>query len=336
MAQFDFEKWAADAGKKWGEAAKNSGDSGERKDAGTYVARLVGGQVEVRDYNGEQQPQIAWRHIILEGNYAGEPHYHWSNLGGDRSLEFLAKTLQRYEVDPAELNVKPKLWLKTVKRILKELVEEGPIVRLRLVDKPNPNDPDSPYQNTFVNKRLRDKEEEYAQDEDEDEDSDEEDDESDDDSDSDEDDEEDEEEEQPKKGKGKSKPAPVKGKSKKSSDDEDEEDDSDEESDDEDEEDDDEESSDDKSDSDEEEEDDDEEGATLEVGMSIDFKHKGKSLTGVVTDTFPDDEKVEVKVGKGKKAETFKIKLAAITAIHSDEDDEDEEEEAPKAKKRKK
>jgi hypothetical protein len=303
-----IEQWLKGAEKKFAEEAEKAKEEGfgERPevDDGKYNGRLKSWVLE-NSAKGAKQAHAELE--LLDGNFAGTTVHKYDGLEGERSWEFMCKTLGKVGVDPTEVKAR------NLPGILGELAEGEPVFKLQL------KTGDSGYQNIFINGVVEDYEEE------------------DDDTDDEEEDDEEEFELEPgdevsfKDGKKTLEGEVVKINEKKQTVDikvgkkkytvsfddivipekEDEDDD----------------------------EEDEEESSEFAVGQKVAFKDGKKAVEGEITAVDEDEEEATVKVGKKKHTVSFD-KLSLIEEDDTDEDEEEDEEEdepvkTPKKKSKK-
>ncbi len=182
----DVKKFLKGAKKAWKEHAKAAKESGtfEKLDDGKYITRLTGATIgESKKVEGEARLETSY--VVIEGEHEGFIVRAWESLSGEKSLEYIAKWLMRYGIDPEEVD------FAKFEEVLAELVDSKPKVLLSLKTKSG-----SEFQNVYVVKVLDDESDEDADEDDDDEsdDEDEEDSDEESDSDSDEDDSDDDDE----------------------------------------------------------------------------------------------------------------------------------------------
>jgi hypothetical protein len=127
------------------QSAKAKAEGGLRRVPDTkYIARLSEASVE----NPGSGLRMKIVFVILEGDYTGETLTKTDGLTGERSLEFLCRTLARLGYDPDDVS------LKQLPAICAELTKEKPVCNVQA--RTGAND----FQNVFINSVIEDYDEE--------------------------------------------------------------------------------------------------------------------------------------------------------------------------------
>jgi hypothetical protein len=130
--------------KKGKKQADETPDFGVTVEDGRYLAKLTGGTTK------ESSTERAWKYLewqfeVTEGDSVGEIIYRRTGLETEDNIAFLIRDLNKLDVDTDDLEINST---DDIDNVMAELVQESPIVRLRL--KTN-NDG---YQNVFIDKLI--------------------------------------------------------------------------------------------------------------------------------------------------------------------------------------
>ena len=126
MAGLDMSKFLQESQQKWGaavEAAESFG--GVEIPDGTYIFKLTAAEL---GYSKKNNPQIVWDWLIMEGgDQVGNTKKEFFSLGGENSLQFLARRWKDLGIDPDDVHL-PQL-----EAVLAEVVAREYYVQAKLV-----------------------------------------------------------------------------------------------------------------------------------------------------------------------------------------------------------
>jgi FKBP-type peptidyl-prolyl cis-trans isomerase 2 len=133
-----MQKFLTQANKRWkaeAERAKEEGGGFTEVDDGRYIARLTSG--ELADSAASGRPMMPLGFTILEGDNTGDKVTHFRMLDGDEGLKWAGKDLMVFGIDPEDVIWDPKKAKEDmyILNVLKELVKEKPVVKIRLKTK---------------------------------------------------------------------------------------------------------------------------------------------------------------------------------------------------------
>lgn len=133
-----MKEWLKNQQEKY-DASKDSTGDFERLPDGIYISRLV--SAEIGQSKTSDKWQVVYQHVIIDGDNMNFLNYSFQGLEGNRSMEFLARGLKSYGIDPGDVQ------LDKLPAILEELAAARPVCKIKLVTK-------GEFQNTYVDKVL--------------------------------------------------------------------------------------------------------------------------------------------------------------------------------------
>ena len=141
-AKSAFTKQLANIGDLWGKAKEQAG-------SGQFIEEPMSGEFRLTNAEIATIGENDWLHgafeftCLSDGPHQGGVHINRCGLESEESLMFLARLLVKLGVDVEDTDIESA---EDLEALLKELVEDGPCVRAKLVDNPK---------NDFLNMRVQ-------------------------------------------------------------------------------------------------------------------------------------------------------------------------------------